>query len=48
LATPILDTELRKSQPECAFNFLPYNDLQAPGQELATKAMIGCRSRSGN
>jgi hypothetical protein len=36
LATPILETERKKSQPGCAFKFLPYNDLRVPGQELAS------------
>jgi hypothetical protein len=40
LATPILETELSKSQPECAFKFLPYNDLRVPGQELARTSPI--------
>ena len=34
MATPILDTSLRKRQPECAFKLFPLSYLQTLGQEL--------------
>jgi hypothetical protein len=47
LATPILDTPARKSQPECAFKLFPFSYLQAPGQELTNRlnGLAGTRAQ---